>query len=245
MTKIQQFAQRVLIQLKLDYPFIETPLIHRNAFELLIATMLSPQTNDLITNKVTPELFRRFPTPELLAVANVEEVTSIIRLVNYHKTKALRIIKASQQLLEQFNGQVPSTMSALLTLSGVGRKVANVVICEWFGKPAPSKEEQEYRERNGYPRIEKDESFITILPEGFVVDTHVLRISQRLHLSKHKTPEKVEKDLMEIFPREEWVGTSLRMIFHGREISQAKNPQYVNHPVWGEIYEEAGKMEVK
>lgn len=241
MTKLQQFAQKVLTQLKLDYPFIETPLIHRNAFELLIATMLSPQTNDVTTNKVTPELFRKYPTAELLSVADVEEVAPIIRLVNYHKTKAQRVIRASQQLLEEFNGEVPSTMAELLTLSGVGRKVANVVICEWFGKPAPTKEEKEYRAKNGYPEIEKPESFVPILPEGFVVDTHVLRISQRLHLTKHKTPEKVEKDLMEIFPREEWVGTSLRMIFHGREISQAKNPQYETHPVWGKIYTEAGK----
>jgi len=241
MTKLQKFAQKILVQLKLDYPFVETPLIHCNAFELLIATILSPQTNDVTTNKVTPELFRKYPTAKLLSEANAEDIVPIIRLVNYHKTKALRIIKSSQQLLDNFGGQVPNTMAELLTLSGVGRKVANVVICEWFGKTAPTKKEQAYRTQNGYPLLEKDESFITILPEGFVVDTHVLRISQRLHLSKYKTPEKVEKDLMEIFPRKEWVETSLRMIFHGREVSQAKNPQYAMHPIWKRMYEEVEK----
>ncbi len=198
-----------------DYPVVYTPLNHKNEFELLIATILSPQTKDETTNIVTKELFEKYPTAEKLSKADPEEIKQIIRLVNYHKTKAQRIINASQMLLDEFNGEVPRKMQDLIKLPGVGRKVANVVINEWFVKKGLAD------------------------PDGFVIDTHVLRVSKKLGLTKNTSPDKVEKDLMQLFPKEDWDKVSLRMIFHGREWSQAKNPKFLEHPrqEWREIYE--------
>lgn len=241
---LKNFAHKILAQLKIDYPYVDTPLIHKNAYELLIATMLSPQTNDETTNKATPKLFSTYPDVYALAKADQSHVEDIIHFINYYKTKAGRIIKAAQLLIDNFDGEVPSTMDELISLPGVGRKVANVVICEWFAKPAPDEDEKLRRRSHGLPQLEKDDSFKPIDPVGFVIDTHVLRVSQRLHLTKHKTPEKVEQDMMKLFPKEEWVGTSLRMIFHGRQWSQAKNPMYEKHPVWAKLYREAEEIDL-
>ncbi|MCA9386889.1 endonuclease III [Candidatus Dojkabacteria bacterium] len=200
--------------LEQDYPTVETPLIHKNEFELLIATILSPQTKDETTNQVTPTLFNKYPTAKKLSKANVEDVENIIRLVNYYRNKAKHVVATANMLLEKFNGKVPHTMDELIQLPGVGRKVANVVINEWFVKKGLAE------------------------PLGFVIDTHVLRVSKRLGLTQNTTPEKVEKDLMALFPKKDWDKISLRLIFHGREWSQAKNPKYLEHTnsEWREIY---------
>lgn len=208
----------ILELLDKDYPEVYTPLLHQNEFELLIATILSTQTKDETTNTVTPELFLKYPNPKALSEANPNDIIPIIRLVNYNKTKAKNIVEASKMLMHEFGGSVPKTMEELTRLPGVGRKVANVVISEWFAK-------------NGL-----------VEPEGFVVDTHVIRVSNRLGLTKHKSPEKIEKDLMKLFPKEVWPEVSLQMIFHGREWSQAKNPKYYEHPrkEWREVYRSMG-----
>lgn len=217
---LKQKAQFVAEVLKLDYPKVETPLVHKNEFELLISVILSPQTKDETTNKVTPELFKKFPTPQKLARANIEELESIIKLVNYYKTKAKRLPLVAKILIDEFNSKVPYKMSDLLKLPGVGRKVANVVINEWFVKH----------------KI-KDEFGDLIQPVGFVVDTHVLRVSKNLKLTKSTDAKEVEQDLMKMFTPDQWVDVSLRMIFHGREYAQAKNPQFHKHPVWSRVYE--------
>lgn len=227
-------AAFVLSQLIKDYPKVYTPLMHSNAFELLISVMLSPQTNDDTTNKVTPVLFERYPNPKALADADIEDVKQIIRIINFHKTKADRIIKASKMILDEFNHKVPSKMNDLLKIPGVGRKVANVIISDWYAFNS-------YIERslmNGkkfsseYDEIPKG----SINPTGIVVDTHVTRISNALGLTKHKNADKIEVDLIKLFPMEEWRGISLRMIFHGREVFQAKKPQFKKHEVWSLVY---------
>jgi endonuclease III len=214
--KLKEKAKFVLDQLSIDYPVVETPLTHKSAFELLIATMLSPQTTDLTTNKVTPILFEKYPNVNALSNADSQELIKIIRLVNYNKTKARNLIKASNLLIEKFGGKVPKTMAELITLPGVGRKIANVVVSEWYVK---------------HEGIE---------PEGFVVDTHVARVSNMLKLTSNKMPSKIEKDLMKLFPASEWNNMSLRFIFHGREFAQARNPQFKSHPVWSKVYESLG-----
>ncbi|MCA9381132.1 endonuclease III [Candidatus Dojkabacteria bacterium] len=216
---LKQKATLIADLLEKDYPKVETPLIHKNEFELLIATILSPQTKDETTNQVTPSLFSKYPTAKELSKANVEDVENIIRLVNYYKNKAKHVVATANMLIEEFGGQVPKTMDDLIQLPGVGRKVANVVINEWFVK-------------NGLAD-----------PDGFVIDTHVLRVSKRLGLTENTTPEKVEKDLMALFPKKDWDKISLRLIFHGREWSQAKSPRYMEHPntKWREIYKEVNQ----
>jgi endonuclease-3 len=234
MTQIERIA-KISELLKRDFPEVTTPLFHKNGFELLIATMLSPQTLDDTTNKVTKPLFEKFSTAEELSKADFEEVSQIIKIVNYHRTKSKNIITASQMLLDEFKGEVPNNIIELTKLPGVGRKVANVVISEWYGRKKYSR---------GTPRLSKAEidtmpdwSKIEIAPEGFVVDTHVLRTSQRLGLTLNKTPEKVEQDLMKIFPKSEWAETSLRLIFHGRFRCKARDNQCCNDPEWSLLCE--------
>lgn len=220
MTKYQQRIQEISNQLLEDYPSVETPLEHENAYQLLVSAVLSPQTPDLTTNKVTPHLFKAYPDLEALSKANYEDLLQIIRPVNYNKTKTKRLIALANKIISDFNGEIPSKLTDLMKLPGIGRKVANVVISEWFVQNSPE-----------------------IKDEGFVVDTHVMRIAKRLGLSKGKTPEQIEKDLMKIWPREEWRAWSLRLIFHGRDVSQARNPQFKKHPKWADIYERYGVRE--
>ena len=227
---LQERADFVLKQLKEDYPKVNTPLYHSNAFELLIAVMLSPQTNDDITNKVLPVLFDTYPTPELLSSAKLEDVQSIINVVNYYKTKSQRIIDASNSILNKFKRTVPYKMSELLKIKGVGRKVANVVINDWYSD-SDLVRGKSYKS-NEFDSIERG----SIVPEGIVVDTHVKRVSTSLLLSKGKSPDLIEKDLMNLFDYPEWPSLSLRMIFHGREVFQAKNPQYKKHHIWNMVY---------
>ncbi|MDQ6985777.1 MAG: endonuclease III [Candidatus Dojkabacteria bacterium] len=226
--RIKDKAEIVLQQLKKDYPRVDTPLIHNNAYEILIATILSPQTPDDTTNKVTPSLFKTYPRPLDLASADREEVLEIIRSVNYNKTKSSRIIGAADMLHYDYNSKVPHQMDELLKFPGVGRKVANVVISEWYAK----KPYHDDSKSDLYNTVERG----SILPVGFVVDTHVLRVSRMLGFTKSKDPVKVEQDLMKLFPREEWNDLSLRFIFHGREINTAENPKIEQYTFWKDVY---------
>lgn len=216
--------------LKRDYPTVSTPLFHKSAFQLLVATMMSAQTLDETVNKVSPKLFEKYPTVFDLANANAEDIEKIIKSVNYYKTKAKNIIKLSKKLIEEFDGKVPYTIKELTTLPGIGRKTANVIISEWFSKPI---------DQRGSPNpteyIESENDKTLVKPEGFVVDTHVLRTAKRLGLTKETKPEKVEQDLMKIFPKEEWNDMSLRLIFHGRYRCKSQNPQCYKDSEWCKI----------
>jgi endonuclease-3 len=170
-------------------------LVHRNAFELLVATILSAQCTDVRVNMVTPQLFAAYPNAKAMATAKLPDIEKLIKSTGFYRNKAKAIKEASQAIVEQHAGQVPDTMEALLTLTGVARKTANVVLGNAFNKN-----------------------------EGMVVDTHIARLSQRLGFSTHKAPKKIEQDLMAIFPRKSWTLLSHLLIFHGRAICKARTP---------------------
>lgn len=230
--------------LKEDYPVVVTPLKHESAFQLLAATLISAQTLDETVNQVTPLLFARFPDPESLASASWEEVDQIIMKVNYHKTKARNLIKMAQKIVSEFLGQVPCEIEKLITLPGVGRKTANVLISEWFAKPLNTRGnrfgvkqsfQKHVNEAFVNPKNFKKGDEKECLPQGFVVDTHVARVSKRLGLTFNEDPVKIEKDLMNIFPRNEWPEISLRMIFHGRYRCKAKSNLCHMSEKWREL----------
>jgi endonuclease-3 len=173
----------------------ETELTHANERELLIAVCLSAQTTDKKVNDVTPALFNKYPSWESLADANLEELQSYIRQVNFHKGKADRLIKASRYILDNFNGKVPDTIEKLIEIPGVARKSANVILNEVFDKA-----------------------------EGIVVDTHVTRVSNRLGLTSNQDPKKIEKDLMVILPKKYWRNFSGNIVLLGRYICKARKP---------------------
>lgn len=177
-------------------------LDHRSAFELLVATVLSAQSTDVMVNQVTPEVFRRWPTPEALALANSSEVERALGRLGMFRQKTKSIIGLSQKLVKEHAGQVPKTLAELVTLPGVGRKTANVVLGVFFGTP-----------------------------EGVVVDTHVQRLTQRLGWSRHTEPAEIEQDLMRTFPRDDWDPLSHVLIFHGRRICTARKPACAACPV--------------
>ena len=178
------------------YPAAECALHHRNAFELLVATILSAQCTDERVNKVTPALFARFPTPDAMAGADREELEALIRSTGFYHNKAKNIQGAAQRLVSAYGGVVPQTMAELLTLPGVARKTANVVLGVIFG-----------------------------IADGVVVDTHVKRLSNRLGLTTQSDPEKIERDLQAIAPRGEWINLSHLLIFHGRQVCDARKPR--------------------
>jgi endonuclease-3 len=178
------------------YPSAECALQHRNAWELLVATILSAQCTDARVNMVTPALFKRFPTPTDFAHAPIVEIEELIRSTGFYHNKAKSLKGAAETLTEQFKGKVPQTMEELLTLPGVARKTGNVVLGVAFGKAV-----------------------------GVVVDTHVLRLSRRLELTRETEPVKVEKDLMKILPQDRWIAFSHEMIHHGRQICIARKPK--------------------
>jgi|SRR5580658_266074 len=186
----------ILDALRKTYPNVVCALNHRNAFELTIATILSAQTTDVGVNKVTPELFRLFPTPEALAKANPTAVEQIIKTTGFYRSKAKNIIGAARVLVDKFHGKVPETMEEMLELPGVARKTANVVLGSWYG-----------------------------IPSGVVVDTHVLRLSRRLELTTNTEPVKVEQDLEKIIPKDRWIQFSHELIHHGRQVCIARKPQ--------------------
>lgn len=189
----QEKVKEILKRLYKMYPHPKTALQHNNPLELLVATILSAQTTDKTVNLVTPELFKRYKTAKDYAEAPYEEFDNAIKRVNFHKNKAKNIKAAAKIIAEKYKGRVPDIMEDLLSLPGVARKTANVVLGSAFGKN-----------------------------EGVVVDTHVMRLSQRLGLTKEKTPEKIEKDLMQIVPRDKWIDFSHLLILFGREYCPAR-----------------------
>jgi endonuclease-3 len=178
------------------YPAAECALTHRSPWELLVATILSAQCTDVRVNMVTPELFRRFPTPQAMAKATLPQLEALIRTTGFYRNKAKSIQGAARKIVSDFNGQVPQTLAELITIPGVARKTANVVLGVAYGKA-----------------------------EGIVVDTHVFRIARRLGLAKGDTPEKVEQELMRILPRSRWISFSHQIIQHGREVCVARKPK--------------------
>lgn len=182
--------------LEKKYGAVECYLSHRNVFELLCAVILSAQCTDDRVNLVTPSLFSRFPNPEKLSKARIEDIESVIKSCGFYKNKAKNLKAMAQRLTTHHRGEVPDTMEELTALAGVGRKTANVVLGNWFKKSA-----------------------------GVVVDTHVSRITQLLGLTKEKTPEKIEQDLNKLIPKKYWDIFSLWLIAHGRETCIARRPQ--------------------
>lgn len=188
-------AARVHQALAELYPDAHCALIHQSPFQLLIATILSAQCTDKMVNKVTPNLFARYPDPAAFADARLEDVEKLIQATGFYHNKAKNIIACARALLERHGGVVPETLFELHALPGVGRKTANVVLGDAFGVP------------------------------GMVVDTHVHRLSRRLGLTKNNTPEKIEQDLMKLFPKEAWTKLGHRLIYHGRQVCDAKKPR--------------------
>lgn len=188
-------AEAVYDLLREEYPDAHCELDHENPFQLAVATILSAQTTDVRVNMVTPDLFRRYPDAEALANAQQEEVEEIVRSTGFFRNKARNIIGFARGLMGDHDGAVPAEMEALAALPGVGRKTANVILGNAFG-----------------------------IDEGVVVDTHVKRLSNRLHFTKQKTPEKVERDLMDVFPRERWTMLAHLLIWHGRRVCDARKP---------------------
>lgn len=186
----------ILDRLKRAYPDARCALDHRNAFELLVATILSAQTTDVRVNLVTPRLFSRYPNAAALARARQADVEAIIRSTGFFRNKARSIIGMAQAVVADHGGKVPGTMDELLTLPGVGRKTANVVLGNAFG-----------------------------LNEGVVVDTHVGRLSKLLGLTRQTDPVKIEQALMKLFPRDDWALLSHLLIFHGRRVCIARRPK--------------------
>ena len=195
-TAIGSYALEVLSRLKREYPDAHTELDYETPLQLLIATILSAQCTDKRVNMVTPLLFRHFPTAAALADAPPEKLEEIIKSTGFFRNKRKSLIGLGKALVERHNGEVPDSMDALVKLPGVGRKTANVVLGNAFGKN-----------------------------EGVVVDTHVARLSLRLGLTKQTDPVKIEQDLMPLFPREDWGLLSHLLIFHGRGVCIARSPK--------------------
>jgi len=189
-------AKKVVKHLAEDYPDVTCALENESAFELLVATILSAQCTDERVNMVTPELFRRWPTPEKMAAAPIEQLEKVIHSTGFYRNKAKNIKACSRELADKHNGEVPRDIESMVTLPGVGRKTANVVLGTCYG-----------------------------MATGVVVDTHVTRISNRLGLTKHTDATKIEKDLMQLVPQDEWVDFAHRMIHHGRRICMARKPK--------------------
>lgn len=196
-------AGELLDALYEHYPNPHCELNHRNAFELLCATILSAQCTDVRVNKVTPELFEAYPTPELMAEAPIQELEELVRSTGFYRNKAKALKTSSQTIVEEHEGEVPKTMKDLLNLHGVARKTANVVLGNAFN-----------------------------INVGVVVDTHVRRLSNRFGLTKEeKNTNKIEKDLMALFPREEWTNLSHLFIHHGRNACKARISEPPEHSI--------------
>ena len=192
----QARAAAILERLKARHPDAHCELVHRDAYELLAATILSAQCTDARVNMVTPALFARYPDAGSLAGANQADVEEIIRSTGFFRNKAKSLIGMARAVVELHGGEIPATMDELRVLPGVGRKTANVILGNAFG-----------------------------LNEGVTVDTHVGRIARLLKLTRHDDPEKVEQDLMGLFPREDWALLSHLLIFHGRRTCIARRPR--------------------
>lgn len=187
-------AAEVLDRLRTLYPDASTELVARDPFELLIATILSAQATDVSVNAATPALFARYPDAEALAAAEAEEVEPTIRTIGLYRTKAANIVRAARALVDEHGGEVPNDPDALVALPGVGRKTANVVLANAYGRPA------------------------------IAVDTHVGRLARRLAFSREERPDRVESDLEATFEREDWIFVHHALILHGRRVCKARKP---------------------
>jgi endonuclease-3 len=192
----------ILNRLDQRYPAVTCALTHASAWELLVATILSAQSTDVNVNRVTPELFRKYPTVADFAALNPEQLEPDVRSTGFFRNKSKSVVGAAKRIVAEFGGQVPDEMEKLLTLPGVARKTANVVLGTWFKKA-----------------------------DGVVVDTHVHRISRRLELTKESDPQKIEQDLMKIIPREQWILFSHQIIWHGRTLCIARKPKCAECPL--------------
>lgn len=185
--------EQILKILKKDYPNSKTALIHKNALEMLISTILSAQCTDERVNKVTKSLFKKYKQPEDYIKVDIKELENDVRSTGFYKNKAKNIKNCCKMILKDYNGKVPDSMEKLVKLPGVGRKTANVVLGAVFNKV-----------------------------EGVVVDTHVKRVAYRLGLTKNKDPNKIEKDLIQLIQKKDWIFISNALIWHGRKICNAR-----------------------
>lgn len=195
----KKLVREIIKRLKKKYPNPRVALNFSNPFELLVATILSAQTTDAHVNKVTEGLFKKYRTVKDYAETPIEKLEKDVSSINFYRNKAKNIKASAKIIIERFNSQVPKKMDELLSLPGVARKTANIILSNAYG-----------------------------INEGIAVDTHVKRLSQRLGLSENEDPVKIEKDLMEITPKEEWGNLAHLLILHGRMICQAKKPDHDN-----------------
>ena len=199
---MQTYPKQVLEILSATYPVAKCELIHKNAWELLIGVVLSAQCTDKRVNIVTKELFEKYPTIQDISDLDIEELKKIIRPTGFFNNKAKYIKMAAEKIIKDYKGIVPDSMNELLTIPGLARKSANVILSIWYGKN-----------------------------EGVVVDTHVIRIANLLHLTKNKDPKKIEKDLIELYPRKDWERISTLIVWHGRRICVARKPKCQECPL--------------
>jgi endonuclease-3 len=193
----QDKIKEIIKRLKKEYPEPKTVLAFSNPFDLLVATVLSAQTTDVHVNKVTENLFKKYKSVKDYANVSSETLQKDMSSINFYRTKAKNIHESAKMIVENFNSKVPGTMEELITLPGVARKTANIILSNAYG-----------------------------INEGIAVDTHVKRLANRLGLTKNEDPVKIEKDLMEITAKSEWGNLSHLLIFHGRKICQAKKPKH-------------------
>jgi endonuclease-3 len=195
-------VNQILIRLDQQYPEVTCALHHKNGWELLVATILSAQSTDVNVNRVTPALFQKYPTVQDFAALKPEQLEPDVRSTGFFRNKSKSVVGAAKRIVSEFGGQVPDNMDDLLTLPGVARKTANVVLGTWFKKNV-----------------------------GVVVDTHVQRISRRLELTENDDPKKIEQDLMKIIPQEKWTLFSHQIIWHGRKLCIARSPKCAECPL--------------
>jgi len=211
MTK-QEKTRLIMQMLDELYPNPPVPLFHTNLFTFLIAVLLSARSTDKTVNKITPRLFAVADNPYDMAKLSEEEIREFIKPVGLSPQKAKAIKELSRILIDKYGGKVPETLEELTQLPGVGRKTANVVLAQWFGKPA------------------------------FPVDTHIFRLMHRWGLSDAKTPAGVEKDAMKIFPKDKWAKLHLQMVYYGREYSPARPWDIEKDPITKAIWQAEGKL---
>ncbi len=193
---LRERTARIAAILGEEYPEATTALSHRSAFELLVATILAAQCTDARVNAISPALFRRWPDAGAMSAATQEQMEQAVRSTGFFRNKAKNLIGTSKLLVERHGGRVPDTMEELTALPGVARKTANVVLGTFYRKPA-----------------------------GVVVDTHCQRLARRLGLTRHDDPVKIERDLMDLLPQEQWTDFAHRLVFHGRRVCVARKPR--------------------
>jgi endonuclease III len=197
----------ILAKLDQAYPDATCELKHQNAFQLLISTILSAQCTDVRVNQVTETLYKKYPDPKAFAYAIPSELEQDIRPTGFFRNKTKSVMGASKAIIERFGGEVPRTMDEILTLPGVARKTANVVLGTAYG-----------------------------IPSGIVVDTHVMRLSNRLDLTRNQDPRKIELDLIQVIPKDKWIQFSHQLIWHGRRVCQARKPKCIECNMEGLCY---------